>query len=158
MAKGYVSLPSTYTQTSPNFSLAIHGFEPRFIAPHPRTNQRTLTVARGPIIYCVEDVDNPGEIDHFRNIAISADAATAEEEKEMKADGRTETYVAIKAPAWVRKTQGWDKKCPGSEPGMAVGKGEVEVYEERAELNFIPYYLRANRGGNGHMRVGLLRK
>jgi hypothetical protein len=29
------------------------------------------------------------------------------------------------------------------------------VHEQRRDLCFVPYYLRANRGGQGQMRVGL---
>lgn len=46
--------------------------------------------------------------------------------------------------------------------GMAENPGRVyrggwEVEGEARDLVFVPYYFRANRGGKGHMRVGLKR-
>jgi hypothetical protein len=38
----------------------------REIAPHPFTNLNIVALARGPIVYCVEDVDNPWVQDHFK--------------------------------------------------------------------------------------------
>lgn len=37
----------------------------RILVSHPLTNQNTLTIARGPVVYCVEDFDNPWVQDHF---------------------------------------------------------------------------------------------
>ncbi|KAI0206953.1 hypothetical protein F4808DRAFT_14951 [Astrocystis sublimbata] len=148
--KGYLILPSSYTSENRAFSIEIHGFEPRYIAPHPYTNQRTLTLARGPLIYCVEDVDNSWEQDHFRNIGISNGAPVSEEELVM--DEMGEKYVGLRAVGWVRNIDQWEASGSGVEPGVSVKAKAAEP----KELVFIPYYLRANRGGNGYMRVGLL--
>lgn len=40
--------------------------KPRFITPHPFANQAIIGVARGPLVYCVEDVDNTWVDDHFK--------------------------------------------------------------------------------------------
>lgn len=40
--------------------------EVRCLVPHPHTNQNTVALARGPLVYCVEDVDNPWVSDHFK--------------------------------------------------------------------------------------------
>ncbi|KAI1467905.1 glycoside hydrolase family 127 protein [Daldinia caldariorum] len=163
--KGYLVLPAAYTSANRAFSIQIDGFEPRFIAPHPYANQSTLTLARGPLIYCVEDVDNAWEQDHFRNVGIRSDSAVAEREEEMTIKKVVdhhhhhhqigERYVGLRSVGWIRKVIG-DRTESGSgiEPGTSLGQ---TVVAEEKELNFIPYYLRANRGGRGHMRVGLLR-
>ncbi|KAJ8130593.1 hypothetical protein O1611_g3034 [Lasiodiplodia mahajangana] len=147
---GYLVLPPSYTSGNKAFTLQVHGFEPRYISPHPYTNQRTLTLARGPLIYCVEDVDNPWENDHFRNVGISFGSPVSEEEHVI--DEMGERYVGLRAVGWVRKVDQWSQGEQGLEPGLSIA---AEVPEAK-ELSFIPYYLRANRGGKGHMRVGLL--
>lgn len=140
---GYLVLSPSYVAANPSFSLMIHGFAPRFIAPHPYTNQRTLSLARGPVVYCVEDVDNEWEGNHFKDVVVDDKAPVTEEEREW--DGQR--YIALRARGWTRMVGAWDLAGPA--PGEDKG-------EER-ELVFVPYYLRANRGGKGHMRVGLLR-
>lgn len=44
-------------------------------------------------------------------------------------------------------TSAWD--------GQIVTEPENQVSKGSKDLKFIPYYLRANRGGKGQMRVGL---
>ncbi|KAK6203674.1 hypothetical protein LQW54_008880 [Pestalotiopsis sp. IQ-011] len=148
---GYLLLPSSYTAHHKQFSIDIQGFEPRHISPHPYTNQNTLTLARGPIIYCVEDADNEWESDHFRNIAISEDSPVTEVEREIAG----ERYIELRSSGWTRNLDSWKGKQAGSEPGAKSTSG---VLSEERQLVFVPYYLRANRGGKGHMRVGLLKK
>ncbi|GAP83281.1 putative DUF1680 domain protein [Rosellinia necatrix] len=147
---GYLVLPPSYTSDHRAFTLQVHGFEPRYLSPHPYTNQRTLTLARGPLIYCVEDVDNPWEQDHFRNVGISAGTPVSEEERII--DEMGERYVGLRAAGWVRQMDQWSQGELGLEPGLSA-RTETPAAKE---LVFIPYYLRANRGGRGHMRVGLL--
>ncbi|PVH68235.1 glycoside hydrolase family 127 protein [Cadophora sp. DSE1049] len=69
-------------QSNPSFVLNINGFQPRFIQPHPYTNQQVVALARGPIIYCLEDVDNPWEQNHFKDVCISPAGRIVEERRE----------------------------------------------------------------------------
>jgi hypothetical protein len=62
---GYIELTSDWLASNPNFTLCID-LEPRLITSHPLTNQRTVSLARGPVVYCVEDVDNDWVQDHFK--------------------------------------------------------------------------------------------
>lgn len=62
---GYLELPADWVKANPSFELDIP-LKPRVIRPHPYTNQDIVALARGPIVYCVEDVDNPWVEDHFR--------------------------------------------------------------------------------------------
>ncbi|KAI0015146.1 hypothetical protein F4780DRAFT_784444 [Xylariomycetidae sp. FL0641] len=150
--KGYLILPPAYTSGHTSFSINIHGFQPRFISPHPYTNQNTLTLARGPLIYCVEDSDNPWEDEHFRNVGIKPDAEVTEQERTM--DEMGERYIELRSVGWVRKMDAWDQGDGSGQ--LSTGFTETVVGEGK-ELTFIPYYLRANRGGRGQMRVGLLK-
>jgi uncharacterized protein len=137
--KGYISLEPTYLSVNPRFSLEIHGFEPRYISPHPYSNQRTLSLARGPIVYCVEDVDNASESNHFKDVFIRTDSSVTEERVVHEASG--EEYVVMQAKGW-------------KQPPSALGSLSLETAES-VNLVFVPYYFRANRGGDGQMRVGL---
>lgn len=38
----------------------------RVARPHPLTMQPVAYVTRGPIVYCVEDIDHPWEQNHFK--------------------------------------------------------------------------------------------
>jgi hypothetical protein len=99
------------------------------------------------LIYCVEDFDNPWEQDHFRDVGISMGSPVVEEERVV--DKMGERYVGLRAVGWVRKIE-------QGEPGL-MPEAETKWAKEARELVFIPYYLRANRGDRGHMRVGLLK-
>jgi DUF1680 family protein len=63
--KGYVTLQSAWLKVNPRFRLRIP-FCPRLTSPHPNTKQDIAIVARGPLIYCLEDVDNPLVDDYFK--------------------------------------------------------------------------------------------
>ena len=62
--KGYLTLPCFWLVQNPQWKLSFE-VEPRLISPHPFVGQ-IAAVARGPIVYCVEDVDNPWVDDHFK--------------------------------------------------------------------------------------------
>ncbi|KAB5523172.1 hypothetical protein GE09DRAFT_493166 [Coniochaeta sp. 2T2.1] len=147
---GYVSLSPAYVAANPAFSLTIGGFEPRYVTPHPYTNQQTLTLARGPIIYCAEDADNSWETKHFKDTALSTESPVSEEPRADAATG--EEYVALKTTSWQRLLPGSDVRDNGQDPGFEAQMG---VFGDERELVLVPYYFRANRGGKGQMRVGL---
>lgn len=96
----------------------------------------------------MEDFDNAWEEDHFKNIAISPDTPITEEQRVFEKTG--ESYIALKSGAWRRSIQ---EPSPG---GAALQLGVPYEVTQQKELVFVPYYFRANRGGKGHMRVGLL--
>ncbi|KAK3314541.1 hypothetical protein B0H66DRAFT_593260 [Apodospora peruviana] len=159
---GYLTLSSAYLAANPFFSLRIGGFAPRYIAPHPYTNQHTLTLARGPIVYCAEDVDNPWETNHFRDVAVAASSPVAEEARVDEQSG--EEYVALKTKCWPRSLVGdyWNgRRTEGAEPGTTRTRTRDDQKEllgdDAKELVLVPYYFRANRPGKGQMRVGLLK-
>ena len=92
------------------------------------------------------------------------DAGEGDGEEAGQMQVAEERYVALRCDAWVRDLGSWRDKRAGAQPGLDVdldvgGEGDGEGGDGRKEeLVLIPYYLRANRGGKGHMRVGMLRK
>ncbi len=151
LKKGYLTLPPNWLKAHPLFSLNIP-LKPRFISPHPYTNQDIVALARGPLVYCVEDFDNAWVEDHFKTLVLDP-ASTVEEnrvdEKEMGEPYVALTVQGVRSFLDVRKKQG--PEVLGGEISYREGKGIKE-------LCFIPYALRDNRGGKGHMRVGIRRK
>lgn len=149
MVKGYLTLPYSFVSQNPSFSLKVDGFDPRYIRPHPYCNQDIVAVARGPIIYCVEDVDNPWVLNHFKDVAIDTTVALKE-----VADRETgEELIAITARGAARLIDPtpWDLLSQDTTRGV----NGPALKPLREDLKFIPYYARANRGGSGQMRVGL---
>jgi len=63
--KGYLTLTTDWLRVNHQFRINIP-LKPRLVSPHPYTNQNIVAVARGPIIYCLEDSDNPWVNDHFK--------------------------------------------------------------------------------------------
>ncbi|KAF4451551.1 hypothetical protein F53441_5508 [Fusarium austroafricanum] len=148
LEKGYLTLDPSYVAENPLFSLIIDNFAPRYIAPHPYANQNTLTLARGPLVYCMEDADNTWEDNHFKDVGLKVGSPIKEEKRFI--EGAEEEYVALRTSCW---RQAVEVKEAGVAPGYTVdGKATDNRVEEAV---FVPYYLRANRGGNGQMRVGL---
>jgi uncharacterized protein len=156
--KGYLTLPPSYISHYRTFTLSISGFTPRLIRPHPYTASDIVAIARGPIVYCVEDVDNPWVTNHFRDVAIDTSVALRLQEVGGKIGGEEEEeYVMIKAPGagvvLEREAEEWTLFGGGKRDRGGDGKEQEE--EERRDLVFVPYYARANREGKGMMRVGL---
>jgi uncharacterized protein len=163
---GYLLLTSEYLSKNHSFTLTLP-LTPRFISPHPYTNQQTVALARGPIIYCVEDVDNPWVTDHFKSVIFDPYQKDSSIREDHKVEAETgEEYVALTAqytaqlrriqtiptftsiPLTEGNTSGRSTLCNGTHDDHGTGS-VMEL------LRFIPYYFRANRGGRGQMRVGL---
>jgi DUF1680 family protein len=147
----YLTLTPDWLKTNPTFELNIP-LKPRFVAPHPYTNQDVVALARGPLIYCVEDFDNPWVDDHFKSLLINPSGEITENIiSDSELGGSCITLTAHNAASFltVRDYLG---------PHIPVVKVPVKETSGVEHLNFIPYYLRDNRGGRGHMRVGIRRK
>lgn len=143
LGKGYAVLSAAYTNVNKQFSIDIGGFAPRYIAPHPKAQHAIIGLARGPIIYCMEDNDNSWESDHFRDVALKYGQPVTEQTESIHGEAfvglRTQCYVS--SDSTLAAVQG-----PLFEPQL------LDDAEEK-EAIFIPYFLRANRGGKGEMRV-----
>lgn len=149
-------LDSAYLQSNPSFKLTLP-IEPRILRPHPFTNQRIAVFARGPLIYCIEDVDHPWVTDHFKSLVLApavakenqlSDFIIEEEKTDLPLD---EKYIGI-----TLKKGGILIPEESLSPALEVKGLEALVKHEGVDLHFIPYFARANRGGVKHqMRVGI---
>lgn len=156
MTNGYLRVPADYLEAHPEFTL-VFDLKPRLITPHPLTNQQTLTVARGPIIYCVEDLDNEWVTDHFRSTYLDPQCLirNAVVEQELTdPDWPDEKYmgITIKSAAYLVD---FDKLGVDAFVDKEELSKTIQAAQLIEELRFVPYYYRANRGGRGMARVGL---
>lgn len=155
LKKGYLHIPSSYLRFNSSFKLHLP-MKPRLIRPHPFTNQRIAVLARGPLVYCVEDVDHPWVDDHFRSLVLAPEVTgpgSLKFKEEWKEDlPLGEGYMGITLP----KAGHFLKKGP-LETGLDHEslKEAVDGEKEAVDLKFVPYWVRANRGGKGAMRVGI---
>ncbi|TVY48525.1 Non-reducing end beta-L-arabinofuranosidase [Lachnellula occidentalis] len=152
--KGYISLPPDWLNAHPNFHLEIP-LLPRFISPHPYTNQNIVALARGPIVYCVEDVDNPWVDDHFKNLLLDPSCSVTERTMSTSTSEVGESYIGLTAHNAASHLLGDSGQLAPHVPFNSSPRVQQPGIEQ---LYFIPYALRDNRGGKGHMRVGIRRK
>lgn len=146
--KGYLTLSSVWVKQNPKFTLSVP-FKPRFISPHPYTNQNIAALARGPLIYCVEDFDNPWVDDHFQSLVIDP---TCDVTESLVSDSNMgEDYVGLIA----HNAASIIDLDASTMPGVQFEAATPSVKKLHEKLHFIPYCLRDNRGGKGHMRVGI---
>lgn len=119
----------------------------RRIVSHPNVEENAGRVAlmRGPLLYCVEDADNPG-LD-LRELAIPDAAEFTAEWRSDLLDGvvrLTGSAAAIQADAWAGALY-----LPADAAPTSTGSRNVQ-------LTAIPYYAWSNREP-GRMRVWLRR-
>lgn len=149
-------MPARWLKENPHFVLSIP-LKPRFLSPHPFTNQNTVSLARGPLIYCVEDVDNLWVEDHFKTLLLDSSKAVISELRKTDQD-TGETFIALAIDGAACSFLQVDGKFEMDGPGIrerslwAGDEGSVQ------QLNFVPFYYRGNRGGRGMMRVGLRKR
>lgn len=133
---------------------------PRLLRPHPFTNQRIAVLARGPLIYCVEDVDHPWVTDHFKSLVLAPGITQApphqlrdyvvEAEKADLPLGEKYLGITLKKGGVVLSQE---ELAPALE---REGLAALVEGKEAVDLHFVPYWARANRGGVKHqMRVGI---
>lgn len=133
---GYLYIASS-TNAHIRLSLPLSA---RKVYANPRTDKNEICIMRGPLVYCFEDVDNSNvDVD---NIAL-VDGQVQEAEKLSIAG--VEQVVTIRTKA---------KQLENAVSGTSLYGGSPWRYgAQEAEVIAIPYFLRANRGGNGAMRV-----
>ncbi|EOD49778.1 putative duf1680 domain protein [Neofusicoccum parvum UCRNP2] len=120
------------------------------VSPDLPADLDIVALARGPIVYCVEDVDNPWDDDHFKSLIFDPASKITET---LETDPTTnEKYVSLTAHDGVSFLKTPDHLA------MPEASSTAEAGQPGKTLKFVPYYFRANRGGKGHMRVGLRRK
>jgi uncharacterized protein len=117
--------------------------EPRFTTADPRLDaaRGAVAVERGPLVYCLEAVDNPGH----RLDDLTIDTAIAPEV--VPVDGPLGAVATVRASGRVRPRNGasW---WPYSRAGVPAG----EEPEQSVALTAVPYYTWGNRE-SGAMRI-----
>ena len=117
--------------------------EPRFTRADPRVDADRASVAleRGPVVYCFEAVDNPGQrlddvvLDPTGAVEVAAtDAALPDDVVTLAARGRVRP----------RPAEGWWPYPDSSAPEPGAG--------DEITLTAVPYYVWGNRT-EGAMRI-----
>lgn len=149
-------LPGFFSAKSPaksNISLTF-SLPVRLLAPHPLTGQDTLTISRGPIVYTAESIDNTG-IDsaypHFEGVGISS-SSTFTEQREV-IENIPVVMLKMQQPAYILNEVGTTQAF------RAVSKDmPARSWRKLDEgLTFVPWFARANRGGDGRVRTAFIR-
>ncbi|RDW58933.1 glycoside hydrolase family 127 protein [Aspergillus mulundensis] len=129
---GYLYIPqSKDAEVKLSFTL-----KPRKVYPNPAMEKDQICITRGPLVYCIEDVDNEVDIDH---VGLLDDSVS---------DGEPINIAGVSGVVPVRAT------------GRELVRGESRLYAwqpwrygDKKSLLYVPYFLRANRGGKGGMTV-----
>ncbi|KAK6835622.1 hypothetical protein RU639_002360 [Aspergillus parasiticus] len=132
---GYLYIPESRDRTI-HLTLPLKA---RKVYAHPKTGKDEICLMRGPLVYCFEDVDNKDiDIDH------TALLDTDVQECDPISVGSLDDVVPIAAAGKQLIIRNWSSLY-GSEP-WTYESGERKVVA-------VPFFLRANRGGKGAMRV-----
>lgn len=101
-------------------------------ADEVRENMGKVAIQKGPVVYCMEEVDNGAQLQN-----LELDPSAALEECKVEVAGRM--YPAVRTKGLRRKVQ---------EQALLYQEYTGAVEKEEVELQFLPYYLWANRGEN----------
>lgn len=99
--------------------------------PYVRNNISQVAIKRGPIVYCLEEIDNPVDI---RNIVLSDDIRFTAKYRGDLLDG----VVVVAGNAYYVKE--WGENYP-----LYFPIEKLQVRARRIRLTAIPYYAWANR-------------
>ena len=123
----------------------------RLSRAHPAIDalRGSVAVERGPLVYCVEQLDQPDDAP-IDDLVLDPDAAAGSVQSEDRAGiGRT---VALRIPARVRDTAGYDARRGLPYPSSTGSTLDGEY--RRTTVTAIPYWQWDNRD-DGPMRVWL---
>ena len=134
--KGYLYMTGDWGQMTLEMNFPM---EPVLLQadPNVREDIGKVCVARGPLVYCVEEADNGALLDH-----LILDAQTAFEEAPDQIEGNR--IVRLSAHGWRQSSSG---------EGGLYHRYRPAVLQE-TKITFIPYFTWANRGEN-EMKVWL---
>jgi DUF1680 family protein len=104
--------------------------------PAVRADMGRVALKRGPLVYCVEETDNPGGA--VQRLKLPRQAKVEAEPRKDLFDG----IVTLTADGMRLKESGWQDRLYSSTPPV----------EEAVKVTALPYYLRDNRE-NGSMTV-----
>lgn len=125
----------------------------QILSSHPLTGQDNLTIRRGPIVYVAESIDNPleGTYEHFEGLGIKSSSIPNMEMEKMTIENLE--VAAITIPE-VYAVQSKGEAAFGLVTSKLPARRWVKV---EGGLKLVPWFARANRGGEGHVRASLLR-
>jgi DUF1680 family protein len=117
--------------------------ESRFIEPHPRVDaiRNSLAIQRGPLIYCLEQIDCQANLMDVR--VDPASSLQASWQDELLPEG----MVVVEALGYVIETDDWQDHLY-----RPVNEYQYAASATPLKLKAIPYYAWANRGAHA-MRV-----
>jgi DUF1680 family protein len=120
--------------------------EPAFVEAHPRADaiRGNLCIQRGPMVYCLEQVDQP-DLD-LLDVRVAPDASMQARRREDLLGG----VVAIEVQGFVAAQGEW-------EGNLYLPPTDREMVYRTATLTAVPYYAWANRE-IGTMRVWIPRR
>ena len=112
---------------------------PRLVVTNPRVAENTgrVAVERGPLVYCLEGLDQPREAGSLSDVMLAAGKGAGFRE-EFKPDLLGGVMV-LRHPAFVYTNS------LTSEPLYGLLGSQPRRPTQRTELTFIPYYVVANR-------------
>jgi DUF1680 family protein len=142
-----VQLPATGS-INMKFDLPI-----QLLSSHPLTGQDNLTIRRGPIVYVAESIDNPLEstYPHFAGLGIKSSSIPHMGMEKITIENLE--VVAITVPE-VYAVQSSGEAAFELVSSKSPARKWVKVEDG---LKLVPWFARANRGGEGHVRASLLR-
>ncbi|MDX3760561.1 glycoside hydrolase family 127 protein [Streptomyces mirabilis] len=144
VADGWLRLERTW---APGDRVVVElGLEPRLTAADPRVDavRGCVAIERGPLVYCLEQVDHPGG--GLDDVVIDTARPLAVKQRPDLLGGVT-TVVTTGRRRAVPDTGWWPYRSADADPAIAPSG-------ESVELTAIPYYAWANRQ-DGSMRVWL---
>ncbi|KAE8376866.1 hypothetical protein BDV26DRAFT_282262 [Aspergillus bertholletiae] len=108
----------------------------RRVYPNPATGKDQICIMRGPLVYCIEDVDNDVDIDHVG--VIDDDVSDGEP-------------INIAAVSGVIPVKAMGRELVQGQSSLYAPR--LWKYGDKKSLLYVPYFLRANRSGKGGMTV-----
>ncbi|KAF2105479.1 hypothetical protein BDV96DRAFT_617774 [Lophiotrema nucula] len=139
---GDIKFKITSSIKSISLKLRIPGWaSSHSVAQNPAVGQNTICLVRGPVVYCVEDVDNPWVRDHFKGTFVDPKVKLTEET--MKDDKTGDEYIRLTLEDGAR---GLDLSEVSAAPSMDVDELEEQMKKSKeiSTLHVVPYYFRAN--------------
>jgi len=100
--------------------------------PHVAKDAGLCAVTRGPVVYCLEGVDNGSDLHAvtLENVPASAFAAEV-------SDTFGTQMVLLESPGWRETAENW---------GDELYAFDIEMKKQPVQLKWIPYFAWANRG------------
>lgn len=126
---GYVRMERTWT---PGDEVLLHlPMPPRKVRAHPQVeaDRGRVALARGPLVYCLEGMDNGGSA---RRIALSPSSPVSARWRPDLLGG----VMVLEGTGWVSNPADW--------PGLYAAEDQVPQGERQA-VTAVPYYASANR-------------